>query len=130
MTRRAHPQSAARYAAAGSPAAGFRRQARQRARRRAARARAAANATGMVAGFALDRLVGDPRRWHPVAGYGRLATALERRMYAPPVKARAPFTAIAVGMPVAAPAVAAVATRRRPLTRAIVTALATWAVLG
>jgi adenosylcobinamide-phosphate synthase len=39
--------------------------------------------TALIAGYAADLLLGDPRRWHPVAGFGRLANALERRLYAP-----------------------------------------------
>ncbi|HHM04144.1 MAG TPA: cobalamin biosynthesis protein CobD [Gammaproteobacteria bacterium] len=31
-------------------------------------------------GLALDWLVGEPRRWHPLIGFGRLAAALERRL--------------------------------------------------
>ncbi|NED53494.1 cobalamin biosynthesis protein, partial [Micromonospora aurantiaca] len=46
-------------------------------------ATAMANATGLVAGYALDALLGDPRRWHPVAGFGTAAGALERRVYRP-----------------------------------------------
>ena len=37
---------------------------------------------GLVIGFAADRVLGDPRRWHPVAGFGQLATRLERTTYA------------------------------------------------
>ena len=33
-------------------------------------------------GFVADRLLGDPARWHPVAGFGRTAAALERVTYA------------------------------------------------
>ncbi len=43
---------------------------------------AAASAVGLAAGYALDRRLGDPRRWHPVAGFGRLAQGLERHWYA------------------------------------------------
>jgi adenosylcobinamide-phosphate synthase len=32
-----------------------------------------ADAAGIVAGFALDALLGDPRRFHPVAGFGTVA---------------------------------------------------------
>ncbi|MGL5851652.1 MAG: hypothetical protein ACRCZD_12810, partial [Phycicoccus sp.] len=39
-------------------------------------------ALGLLAGFAADRLFGDPTRYHPVAGFGSAATALERRVYA------------------------------------------------
>jgi adenosylcobinamide-phosphate synthase len=92
--------------------------------------RSAAGAVGLAAGFALDRLLGDPRRWHPVAGYGRLAGALERRMYEPEARAGARYATVAVGVPVAAAAAAMLATRRRPVARAAVTAVATWAVLG
>ena len=36
----------------------------------------------LVLGYAADRLLGDPRRFHPVAGFGGLATRLERAGYA------------------------------------------------
>jgi adenosylcobinamide-phosphate synthase len=90
----------------------------------------AADAVGLVAGYLLDAMVGDPRRFHPVAGYGRLAGALERRTYAPDPAAGARYAAIAVGVPVVAAGVAAALTRRRPLARAAVVAATTWAVLG
>ena len=41
-----------------------------------------ATAVGLALGWAADQLLGDPRRWHPVAGFGRRATALEDRTYA------------------------------------------------
>jgi len=37
----------------------------------------------LLSGWAADQVLGDPRRWHPVAGFGRLALALERTLYAP-----------------------------------------------
>jgi adenosylcobinamide-phosphate synthase len=33
-----------------------------------------------VAGVLLDRLLGEPRRWHPLVGFGRLADAAERAL--------------------------------------------------
>jgi adenosylcobinamide-phosphate synthase len=36
----------------------------------------------MLAGIALDWLLGEPRRWHPLAGFGHWAAALERRINA------------------------------------------------
>ncbi len=32
----------------------------------------------------LDNLLGEPRRWHPLVGFGRLARKLEARLYGPP----------------------------------------------
>jgi adenosylcobinamide-phosphate synthase len=84
----------------------------------------------MAAGFALDALFGDPRRWHPVAGFGTAANALERRLYAPTRAAGAVHTTIAVGLPVAVAAAAVLATRRRPPLRTALVALGTWSVLG
>ncbi|HEX6871778.1 MAG TPA: cobalamin biosynthesis protein [Micromonosporaceae bacterium] len=89
-----------------------------------------ANAAGLFAGFGLDAVIGDPARLHPVAGYGHWAAAVERRSYAPTRPAGLRHTAIAVGVPVAAAGVAVLATRRRPLARALLVAAATWAVLG
>jgi adenosylcobinamide-phosphate synthase len=37
-------------------------------------------ALALVAGVLLDLLLGEARRWHPLVGFGRLATALERRL--------------------------------------------------
>jgi adenosylcobinamide-phosphate synthase len=76
---------------------------------------------GLAVGFAADRVWGDPARWHPVAGFGRTAAALERRTYADRRLNGIVHVTILVG------AAAAVGTRR---TGAIDTAVATWAVLG
>ncbi|MEV4663681.1 cobalamin biosynthesis protein [Micromonospora echinofusca] len=89
-----------------------------------------ATAAGLVAGYALDALLGDPRRYHPVAGFGRAAGALERRMYRPDRLAGTAFTALAVGAPVLLGVAATVATRRRPVARAALVAAGTWTVLG
>ena len=91
---------------------------------------AAANAAGLLIGTALDAAYGDPRRWHPVAGYGRFAGALERRTYRPNRVAGVRHVAIGVGVPVAVAAAAHWATRRRPVWRTALVAATTWAVLG
>jgi len=85
---------------------------------------------GLAAGLAADGLLGDPRRGHPVAGFGRLADSLERRVHR---DSRAVGTVYVVGL-VAGPALLGVAglaaTRGRPNSRAALTALATWTVVG
>ena len=98
--------------------------------RRSAVRDAGATALGLVAGVAVDALLGDPRRGHPVALYGNAVSALERRCYAPSRARGAAFTTVAVAAPVLAGAVAQRLTRRRPLARAATVAVATWAVLG
>ncbi|WP_257386432.1 adenosylcobinamide-phosphate synthase CbiB [Tahibacter caeni] len=35
----------------------------------------------LVLGLLLDHLLGEPRRWHPLVGFGRCANALEARLY-------------------------------------------------
>ncbi|MBB2948081.1 adenosylcobinamide-phosphate synthase [Actinoplanes lutulentus] len=89
-----------------------------------------ADAAGLIAGYLLDAAVGDPRRFHPVAGFGTAAGALERRIYRPGRAAGALYTAVAVGVPVLAGYAASRATRGRPVARFVVTAAATWTVLG
>jgi adenosylcobinamide-phosphate synthase len=90
----------------------------------------AAQLLGIGAGVAADALIGDPRRWHPVAGFGYAAAWLERRTYAPDRAAGARFAGIAVGVPVAVAVAAHLATRHRPWSRAALAAATTWAVLG
>jgi adenosylcobinamide-phosphate synthase len=89
-----------------------------------------ADAAGLVAGYLLDAALGDPRRFHPVAGFGTAAGALEQRLYAPRRRAGAVFTALAAGAPVLVGAAASVLTRRQPVARAVVVAAVTLTVLG
>ncbi len=91
---------------------------------------ARADAVGLIAGYLLDAALGDPRRFHPVAGFGTLAGTLERRLYAPTRPAGALFAAAAVGAPALAGIAGAVLTRRRPAARAVLVAATTWTVLG
>ncbi|WP_029901273.1 cobalamin biosynthesis protein [Nocardia brasiliensis] len=80
-------------------------------------------ALGLVLGFVLDRVLGDPRRWHPVAGFGTAAAALESRTYADRRGAGVVHEVVLVGAVVGL----GLGVRRGgwPLT-----ALATWTVLG
>ncbi|GAA4209110.1 cobalamin biosynthesis protein [Actinocatenispora rupis] len=91
---------------------------------------AAANGAGLAVGAALDALLGDPRRLHPVAAFGTLANRLEHRLYQPNRPAGIGFVAAAVGLPVAAAAAVTLATRDRPVARAAAVAVTTWTVLG
>jgi adenosylcobinamide-phosphate synthase len=79
----------------------------------------------LLSGWAADQVLGDPRRWHPVAGFGRLALALERTLYAPS-RARG---ALYAGALVALAALGADAAAR-VLPRRLVLAACTWAALG
>ncbi len=90
----------------------------------------AARPLGLLLGYGADLLLGDPRRGHPVAGFGRMAAALERRTYRDSRAAGVVHTAGLVGAVVAGGLLAERVTRNAPLTRTAVTAAATWAVLG
>lgn len=80
-------------------------------------------AAGLVLGFALDRALGDPRRWHPVAGFGSAASVLESVTYADRRLNGVVHEAVAVGTIVGL----GYALRRGGI---VATALATWTVLG
>ncbi|WP_436773670.1 cobalamin biosynthesis protein [Yinghuangia sp. YIM S09857] len=89
-----------------------------------------ASVLGLAIGVAVDAVVGDPRRAHPVAAFGAAAGALERRMYADSRCRGTAYTAVCVGATAALGVAADRLTRGRPLARTAVTAAATWAVLG
>lgn len=80
----------------------------------------------LIGGFAADLALGDPARWHPVAGFGRLAQWVERALYAPSRVRGVAFTALLVG----AAAAAGEALARTPLRRGGALAVVTWAALG
>jgi adenosylcobinamide-phosphate synthase len=84
----------------------------------------------LVLGAVADAVFADPARWHPVAGFGSCATALERRWYRDRRSAGIAYAAALVAAVVGLGAAAEAATRRRPVVHAIATAVATWAVLG
>jgi adenosylcobinamide-phosphate synthase len=88
-------------------------------------------ALGLVIGYAADRLLGDPRRLHPVAGFGSLAAGLERRAYADSRGRGALYAVLLVGgAATAGVLVERTARRRRPVVHVVVVAACAWAVLG
>ena len=88
-----------------------------------------ARAVGLLIGFAADRMLGDPQRLHPVAGFGTVAAALEQRLYADSRPRGAAHSAALVGAAIVA-GVAAERAAKHPAARASTTAVATWVVLG
>lgn len=87
-------------------------------------------ALGLAGGSVADRLFGDPPRWHPVAGFGRTALALERRLWRPGRLPGAVYAGVLVGGVAAATAVADRRLRRRPAVRAAFAAGVVWSTLG
>lgn len=92
--------------------------------------RSTASAAGLALGYLADELLGDPRRYHPVAGFGRLATALEQRTYADHPLAGLVHVAALVGGSVVLGVGVERLTRGRALGGLLTTAAATWVVLG
>jgi adenosylcobinamide-phosphate synthase len=87
-------------------------------------------AYGTTLGFLCDLALGDPRRGHPVAGFGRAAGALERRLWRDDRPTGAVHAALCAGSAVGAAVLAQRAVRRSPLAAVGLTAAATWSVLG
>ncbi|SDW74420.1 adenosylcobinamide-phosphate synthase [Amycolatopsis xylanica] len=90
------------------------------------RVRWKSRALGLGIGVLADRILADPARFHPVAGFGSTALALEKRMWAP---SRGRGLAYTVTL-VTAAAGAGVLAERLGRRSAILTAVATWTVLG
>ncbi len=85
---------------------------------------------GLTLGWVADQLVGDPTRWHPVAGLGSLARALETRTYAAHRAHGVAHLALIV-VPLTGAALALErATKRHTVGHTLVMATATWTVLG
>jgi adenosylcobinamide-phosphate synthase len=91
---------------------------------------AALSAAALLGGYGADLLVGDPRRWHPVAGFGRGARALERAAYCPTRLRGALVTAVLVALPALASELLARALARVGVRRELVLAALTWVALG
>ena len=91
--------------------------------------RSSPRAAGLALGFAADWYFADPQRRHPVAGFGQAASGLRRILYA---DSRAAGLAYASALVSGAAALGVAAERvgSRPLARTVLTAAATWTVLG
>ncbi|HJY43470.1 MAG TPA: cobalamin biosynthesis protein [Propionibacteriaceae bacterium] len=88
------------------------------------------SAVGLAVGYLADRVVGDPGRGHPVAGFGAAASWLEARCYADRRAAGVVHTGALVGAVIALGAVSERLISNRSLATVVTTAAATWAVLG
>jgi adenosylcobinamide-phosphate synthase len=88
-------------------------------------------AAGLALGYVADLLLGDPRRGHPVAVFGRGAAALERLTYSDHRAAGAVHTGVLIGV-LAAFGITAdrAAARRGAEWTAVLTAAATFVALG
>ena len=91
---------------------------------------------GLLAGWAADLVAGDPRRWHPVAGFGRAAGWLEARLWRDERAAGVVYAAVCVGVPAVTTLVvdrSLTGSGRRwapTAARAGLLAALTWAALG
>jgi adenosylcobinamide-phosphate synthase len=92
--------------------------------------RSSGRALGLLAGFALDAAIGDPRRAHPVAAFGAAASRVESRIWAASRGRGVVFTALCAGTVTLAGAALQRLARRSPAGGVLVTAAATWTVLG
>ncbi|MFG2935594.1 cobalamin biosynthesis protein [Streptomyces sp. NPDC048282] len=87
-------------------------------------------AYGAAAGLLGDLLLGDPRRGHPVAAFGRAAGAVERVLWRDHRGWGALHTAVCAGGAVALGALAQRVVRPSSAASTALTAAATWAVVG
>jgi adenosylcobinamide-phosphate synthase len=88
------------------------------------------SAMGLAVGYLVDRVVGDPGRGHPVAGFGAAASWLEARCYADRRAAGVVHTGALIGTAIALGAALERLISNRSLPAVLATAAATWAVLG
>jgi adenosylcobinamide-phosphate synthase len=87
-------------------------------------------ALGLLLGTAADAVLGDPVRWHPVAGFGSAAARAEDRLWADSRPRGALFVLFSVGPVLAAGAGAQRLLRRDSPAAMVTAAAATWTVLG
>jgi adenosylcobinamide-phosphate synthase len=88
------------------------------------------SAAGLALGYGADLALGDPRRGHPVAAFGRAALVAERRLYAPDRLRGAVFAAALVATAALSGEAAARCARRAGLGRGVGLAAVSWAALG
>jgi adenosylcobinamide-phosphate synthase len=84
----------------------------------------------IAAGWVADRLIGDPRRRHPVAGFGQIAGALEQRVWRPSRIVGALYAFSLIGAVTTAVATLDRALARLPRHRAAFRTLVVWTALG
>jgi adenosylcobinamide-phosphate synthase len=84
---------------------------------------------GLLLGTAADAVFGDPSRGHPVAAFGNAVSAAEQRLWSDRRSRGAAFVLLTAGPVVAASAAAQARSERTDLVT-VLTAAATWTVLG
>ena len=87
-------------------------------------------ALGLLLGVAADAVFGDPRRGHPVAVFGSAAARLERAWWADSRVRGTAHAGVLVGATVLGGVLAERAASRSPAATVLLTAAATWTVLG
>jgi adenosylcobinamide-phosphate synthase len=89
-----------------------------------------ARAAGLLAGGLLDAVLGDPRRGHPVAIFGTVASRAETLLWSDSRGRGAAMVAVCVAPVALAGLGAQRVTQGRPVLTLAATALASWTVLG
>ncbi|WP_179797629.1 cobalamin biosynthesis protein [Actinomycetospora corticicola] len=87
-------------------------------------------AVGLLLGVAADAVFGDPRRGHPVAVFGSAAGRLERAWWSDSRPRGVAYCAVLVGGVAVGGAAAERAVARSWVGRVLLTAVATWVVVG
>jgi adenosylcobinamide-phosphate synthase len=87
-------------------------------------------AGGIIAGTVADAVLGDPRRGHPVAAFGRVAQVLQDRVYRDSIPRGAGYAAACVLGAAMPGMLAGRLTRRSPMLRLAAVGTAAWAVTG
>lgn len=87
-------------------------------------------AAGLTLGWVADQLLGDPVKYHPVAGFGQVAAGLEKRIYADDRAHGLAYAATLIAGATGLGLLVHRGTARHGFLRVAATAAATWAVLG